>query len=335
MKSFAFIVTPINIEQLKELWPPIRLMPNFLLKPTLKKISPFKLSHVKNFQSAQACGIEGFIIICPLFTQNKTESQEEFIIDKIIDSGRLCENLGVKIMGLNSYTSLIEEKIIKVAKNIKVPITAGNALTAWSIFEAIYRFTKSKKINLKKSTLAIVGATTAVGNLCSKKLCEYVKKIILISEDEKKTERIRETILEINSIEVVIEQNLDIALKEADVVVDASLPQEEFIQTSQLKKDTIFCQIFGHKQISGELNDVTVLNAGLIKLPQPVDLGLDFKLPDNVISSSIAETMLLTLEEKFVDYSLGDNINPDKLEEIADIAAKHGFEVWVPEAPIM
>jgi predicted amino acid dehydrogenase len=32
---------------------------------------------------------------------------------------------------------------------------------------------------------------------------------------------------------------------------------------------------------------------------------------------------------------LGENINLDKMEEIADLATKHGFEVWVPEAPVL
>jgi len=27
--------------------------------------------------------------------------------------------------------------------------------------------------------------------------------------------------------------------------------------------------------------------------------------------------------------------NPDKLEELADIAVQHGFQVWVPEAPVL
>ena len=49
----------------------------------------------------------------------------------------------------------------------------------------------------------------------------------------------------------------------------------------------------------------------------------------------MAETMLLTLEEKFVTYSLGESINLDKLEEIADTAVRHGFEIWAPEAPVL
>jgi predicted amino acid dehydrogenase len=41
--------------------------------------------------------------------------------------------------------------------------------------------------------------------------------------------------------------------------------------------------------------------------------------------------MLLTLEGRYLNYSLGENINLDKLEDIADIAVRHGFEVFKPE----
>jgi predicted amino acid dehydrogenase len=49
----------------------------------------------------------------------------------------------------------------------------------------------------------------------------------------------------------------------------------------------------------------------------------------------MAEAILLTFEGRFVSHSLNEETNPDNLEEIADIAVQHGFEVWVPEAPVL
>jgi predicted amino acid dehydrogenase len=51
---------------------------------------------------------------------------------------------------------------------------------------------------------------------------------------------------------------------------------------------------------------------------------------ENMICSYMAETMLLTLENKCVNYSLGEQINLDKLEDIANIAVRHGFEINLP-----
>ena len=71
------------------------------------------------------------------------------------------------------------------------------------------------------------------------------------------------------------------------------------------------------------LRDGSVIKAGKVKLP----------FSGQVISAAMAEVMLLALDERLVSYSLGENIILDKLEEIADIAVRHGFEIWVPEAP--
>lgn len=39
----------------------------------------------------------------------------------------------------------------------------------------------------------------------------------------------------------------------------------------------------------------------------------------------MAETMVLTLEGRFEDYSLGRGLNYERVEEIACLAARHGF----------
>jgi hypothetical protein len=41
----------------------------------------------------------------------------------------------------------------------------------------------------------------------------------------------------------------------------------------------------------------------------------------------MAETMILTLENRMVNYSLGRGVNLDKVLEIERLAEKHGFEV--------
>jgi fatty aldehyde-generating acyl-ACP reductase len=41
----------------------------------------------------------------------------------------------------------------------------------------------------------------------------------------------------------------------------------------------------------------------------------------------MAETIALTLEGKFEDYTVGKNITRPKVEEISAIAARHGFRL--------
>ena len=338
MKTFAFVANPINIEQLKGFWPITRIMPDFLIKSFLKNIPPFKISHIKKVRSIQGKEIEGYFIACPLLPKQMLELEEKMVLDKIIAAGYVAERLGAKILGLGGYTSIVGDKGYTIAKNLKIPVTSGNAFTAWSVFEAIYRMAKIKHIDLKKSALAVIGATGSTGSLCARKLSSYVPKITITARDRDKLERLKETIGHLNTIEVDIEEDAHKAVKDKDIVITTADAPETLLNIEELKPNTIVCDVSMPKNIVCKRNlrqDVTVIEGGLIKLPYPADFGMNTGLPKDKVYACIAETMLLTFKEQFVSYSLGDNINLDKLEEIADIAVQHGFEVWVPDAPVL
>jgi len=329
MKSFAYILSPISIKQLKTLSPVLRIIPDFIIKPKLKNNSPFKASYFKKIQSIQGKEIQGVLIICPLLPRQMLDSNENFVLDKIISAGHLAQQLGVKIVGLGGYTAIIADKGLTVAKKLKLPVTTGKALTAWSVFEAIYRVARAKKISLQNSSLAIIGAGGSLGYLCAAKLSEYIPKITVAEGNRERLYQLKEKVANLNSVEIVIEDNVHNAVKNANIIINASRSPEALFSLDELKPGAIVCDISASWNIADNPNgrtDIIIIKGGLIKPPHTTK---------NFIHASLAETMLLTLEEKFTSYSLGNNINLDKLEEIADLAVRHGFEVWVPQAPVL
>ena len=328
MKSFAFIVNPATIKQLKDFRPALRLLPDFVIRSSLKNFfscKSCKVSPIKKVQSIQKKEINGFFIVCPP--------------EKILDGGHIAKRLGAKVIGLNGYASYIVDKDQNaITRELNIPVTNGNAFTAWSVFEAIYRVTKINNIELKKSNLAISEATNPIGSLCAKKLSDYVSSITIVSDQRDRLLELKEKILDLNHIEVIMENDVHRAVENADIVINTNNSPEIEFEIEDLKPNAIVCDISLSDNIFKKLKlrkDITFIRCGLVKLPYPVKLGINTGLPKGIILASLAETMLLTFEEKFVSYSLGDNINLDKLEEIADIAARYGFEVWIPEAPVM
>ncbi|MEW6100889.1 MAG: hypothetical protein AB1481_01165 [Candidatus Omnitrophota bacterium] len=339
MKSFAFIVSPITMEQLKKYWPVFRIVPDFIARPALKKASTFKTLHLKKINSLQNNEISGHLIISPLTYSHPTESQN-FIIDKFLGATRLAERLGADIVGFNSIiAAAVDKQPNAISKSVKLPLTTGSSLTAWSVFEAIYRVSRAKLKNLKKSTVTVIGAGNSVGSLSARKLAEYCQSLIMVDDNKEKLNKIRETITHLNSVEVTLAHDVDNAVSEADIVVNADIACENsLLDASRFKPEAIFCDIFYENdnfELAETRPDVTFIKAGLIKMPFEADVAVNSSLPENIIPAPLAETMLLTFEGKFVDYSLGEDVNLDKMEEIADIAAAHGFEVWVPEAPVL
>lgn len=334
MKSFAFILNPITIKQLKDYWPAMKIIPDGLIRAFLPS---YKVLRIKKIKSRQGNEIAGFLIVCPVLGL-AAGIEESTILDKIISAGHLAEGLGAKVLGINGYAAKMADKECNMlARNLKILVTSGKAFTAWSVFEAIYRVAKIKNVALDKSMLVVIGATDGIGILCARKLAECVNSLILVAKDKDKLERLKGTILQQNPIQVSLEEDARRAVKNADIIINAGDSREFTYSLSELKPGTIICNI--SSDITPDKtklpNNITLIKAGLIKLPFPVKLGINLGLPDGIVLASMAEAMLLTFKNGAINHALGETINPDKLEEIADLAAQHGFEVWVPEAPIL
>lgn len=329
MKPFAFVVNPLTVRQFKIFSPIMRIIKN---NPS------FKVSKIKKVRSIHGKEIQGYFITSLVLTKQMFKRGEDFILDKLITCGHIAEELGAGILGLGGYIKTIIDREDGIIKNLKIPVTTGNTFTAWSILEAIYRTAKTKNIDLRKSTVAVIDATSPVGSLCSRKLSDYVSKIIITANHREKLELLKETIINLRPIEVVIEEDVHKAVKNVDIVINANASDDNPINIEELKSGTIVCEASESSTIATKLNprqDIIVIKGGLIRLPFPAKLNAYTGLPKNIIYADMAEVMLLTLAKKFVNYSLGDNVNLDKLEEVADLAVQHGFEVWVPEAPVL
>ena len=334
MNSFAFIVHPITIQQIKKIWPAIRVFPDFIVKPSLKNIPAFKVSHIKQVRSAQRKEIEGFFVACPLTPRYILEPNQDFVLQKIVSTAHFAEKLGAKILGLSRYAAIVTDNGTKLSGKIQIPVTTGSTFTAWSVFEAIYRTTKMRHIDLSKLTLAVIDADSSIGQLCLNKLCEHVPEVIITGKDKLKLEKIRSSIQELYHSHLSIYEDVRQAAKAATLLVNASSAFVASFDVQDLRPGALACDVSLLRNIASKADsrkDITVIDGDVIKMKYPTELGVDTGLPKDMVYAAMAETMLLTFEEKFVDYSQGNSINPDKLEEIADLAVQHGFEVWVPE----
>ena len=133
---------------------------------------------------------------------------------------------------------------------------------------------------------------------------------------------------------VSIYEDVREAAKAANILINASSTFVANFDIQDLRSGILACDVSLLRNIASKADsrkDVTVIDGDVIKIKYPIELGVDTGLPRDMVYAAMAETMLLTFEEKFVDYSLGSSINPDKLEEIADFSVQHGFEVWVPD----
>src|SRR6185436_19789131 len=74
--------------------------------------------------------------------------------------------------------------------------------------------------------------------------------------------------------------------------------------------------------------DVLVIESGEVLLPgDDVQVGYDMGLPPKTVYACLAEAALLAMEGRFEDYTLGRDIEVDRVKEIYRLFRKHGFAI--------
>jgi len=72
--------------------------------------------------------------------------------------------------------------------------------------------------------------------------------------------------------------------------------------------------------------DVLVVESGEIQLPGEVHMK-NIGLPKGVVYACLAETIVLALEGRFENYTVGRNIEWEKVREIYQLGLKHGMKL--------
>ena len=73
--------------------------------------------------------------------------------------------------------------------------------------------------------------------------------------------------------------------------------------------------------------DVLVVESGEVIIPGVESFGYDIGLPPKVAYACLAEAALLAMEGRFEDYTLGRNIEMERVKEVYHMFKKHGFQI--------
>ena len=329
MNTFAFVVHPITIKQLKNFWTLTKFIPNFFLNSFLKKIHPFKISCIKNVRSIQGKEIQGYFIACPLLPKQMLELDEKFVLNRIIGAGHIAEELGAKILGLGGYTSAIADKGITISKNVKVAVTTGNSYTVALVIDSVLKASQIMQIDLHTAKAAIIGATGSIGDACTRILSSYIPELVITARHLDKLKMLKEKVIKSKFANVRIEMNAHEAIKDADIVITTTSAPDALIDVSEIKSGAVACDVSVPKNISNKQNirdSVLIFDGGLAEYPGKIDFGINIDLPEGQIYGCIAETIVLALEDRFESFSLGNGLLLDKISEIHKLARKHGFK---------
>lgn len=336
MDSFAFLVHPLDLEDIYHQFRFARRLPARLVHKLLTVMPPWKLAEIKGIRSPRA-EVRGFFIAVPLTTQQLLQLPSDFVTERIVQAGRLAEKLGARIVGLGAYTSVVGDGGITVARSLKIPVTSGNSLTAAAAIAAVPMAARLMGVDLSQSEVTVIGTgarecpSVVIAEAASQLLAGEVGRIRLAGREKAHLIRAPRRGITGNSLRIEYTFGLRDALRRADVVLVAAGSSELVIHPEDLKPGAILCDIARPREVSERIarlrDDVLVFDGGLLEVPGEVDFGFSFGLPAPLTYPCIAETMVLALEGRYENYSLGKALEADKIVEIYQLAQRHGFRL--------
>jgi predicted amino acid dehydrogenase len=333
MDSFAFIIHPIDPKRdVSRKYP---LLGRVLTERQINFFStffpPVYLSEIQGVTSkATGKQVRGWLIACPYTPQRMLSLPVRTVYHKIIQTGHMAEKLGAQILGLGAFTSVVGDAGITIAKELAVPVTTGDAYTVSIAVQALKAAADIMDIPLKNGCAAVVGATGAIGRVCAELLAGDVGRLLLIARDETRLEELRGHLSSHSRAELAISTRVD-SLREVQLILTVTSSLHEVIHPGDLRAGSVVCDVARPRDVSamvaGARDDILVIDGGMVDVPGPVDFHFNFGFPPGKAYACMAETMVLALEGRFEDYTVGKDITVERVNEITALAGKHGFNL--------
>lgn len=344
VNRFAFVIHPLSQQYLTKT-PPLDWIANVspptvmnLVEKAVAYTPPFIYSKVSGIKSPTGDEAEGWLITVGGTPREIMAHGPEFTYSRLLAAAKLAKKLGAQIMGLGAFTKVVGDAGITVAKRAPLPITTGNSYSAsgalWAAHDAAK---KVGRVSIGKSgkmagKAMVVGATGAIGSVCARLLAKAVDEIYMVAPEAAKLLALRESIeLETPGAIVHVSATTDRDLSEMDMVVTAtSGAGKRILDIMQVKPGCVITDVARPLDIPAEdvakRPDVLVIESGEIQLPGNVRMK-DIGLPRGIAYACLAETIVLALEARFENFTLGRNIEWEKVREIYKLGLKHGMEL--------
>jgi fatty aldehyde-generating acyl-ACP reductase len=326
---FGFLIHPLGMTDVVRYAPNARGKREPLVAKILEWMPPYEAAAIRGVRSHTGKEITGHFVTVPMLPRQFLEMDKQWVLDRVVQAALLAQSLGAQVVGLGGYNSVVGDAGRVVAENLDVSVTSGNSYTVATALEATLQAAMVMDLDLSKANLAIIGATGSIGSVCARMLARQVGRLNLVARSKSRLQLLAERIHSESRAAIGIEMDLERGIREADVIISASASGGSIIRPEFLKRGAVVCDVaLPHdvcREVAKTRPDVLVIEGGVVEVPGTVEFNFDFGYPPNMALACMAETMVLTLENRCEDFSIGRGLQFEKVDEIARLAHKHGF----------
>jgi predicted amino acid dehydrogenase len=332
---FAFVIHPLSQEYFRNVK---ALDAVDGVEKLMAHAPPFVYSHVTGITSPTGAEAEGWLITVGGTPKELMAHDPEFTYSRLLAAADMAQKMGAQIMGLGAFTKVVGDAGVTVAKRAPLPITTGNSYSAsgalWAAHDAVRRLgiaEVDEKGHIKGKAM-VVGATGAIGSVCARLLAMAADELWLVSIEPAKLLALKADIERENPRATIhVGADADEHIADMDVIVTAtSGAGKKVLDIMKVKPGAVITDVARPLDLSAsdvaKRPDVLVIESGEIELPgDPKMKGIG--LPKGVAYACLAETIVLALEGRYETFTVGRNIEWEKVKEIYRLGLKHGMKL--------
>jgi len=326
LTKFAFVVHPIHARDAARKYPILGILPDAAIEAIMRPMKPKFVSHITGVRSITGEETEGYFIGLPMTPHMLMDpTRRSLAYEQIVRCSEMAHDLGAEIIGLGAFSSVVGDGGVTVAARSPLAVTTGNSYTVATAIEGALKACAMLDVDLPTAVIAVVGATGSIGKTCARILAPQVAGTLLLGRDLAKTEAFASELrLARASVDPV-------DLRYADVVITVSSAEKEIVFPEHLKPGAIVVDVARPRDVSArvanERPDVLVIEGGVVSVPGDVDFRFNFGFPPKTAYACMSETMMLALEGRKENFTLGKDVSVEQVEETWRLAKKHGFEL--------
>jgi fatty aldehyde-generating acyl-ACP reductase len=337
--KFCFVIHPTSLEDVLRYEPGAHGKGRPLIEKIMEWMPAYAAVHVTGVRTPDGRETEGWFVAAPFMPEPMLRLPRETVYAKILGAIEIGASLGAEIAGLGAFTGVVGDAGITIAERSPIPVTTGNSLTIAAGVESLMRGAAEMEIPVRDATAVVIGATGSIGAACVELIAPHVRHVVLVARNRTRLERYVASLRERVPCGLSISTDVRESVPRGQLVLTATTSTQELIEPADLQTGAVVCELsLPHdvgRRVATERPDVLVTEGGNMRVPgnprfeRVREPGRDFDLglPPRAALACMSETMVLALENRRENYTLGRGIDLARVREIAELAKRAGFEL--------
>jgi acetylornithine/succinyldiaminopimelate/putrescine aminotransferase/predicted amino acid dehydrogenase len=252
------------------------------------------------------------------------QAARQLVVDEV---QALCEN-GAQIVGLGGATAIVGDRGEWTAARVTAPVTSGNSLTTYAAHHALRQVVAALELPVESTRVAVVGYPGSIGLAIARLLLDDGFELDLVHRRaDRMTGRLLAYLDPAARDRVRLHTGLDDCYDRARLYVTAS-STGGVLDPARLHPGSVVVDVALPRDVAAppDRTDILVIDGGLVSAGEGALTGdSPLPVPAQQLNGCLAETIVLALDRRAMCWSLGRELDVERVRAIGEAAGRHGL----------